>query len=90
MFRKAWPVNFTRLNLKIVKGDGQEIPVEELGGHLGTLIAQQFEAKFVSKLTKKFERKFKETIALMPKHQDLIELAEALVSITAIERKGVG
>lgn len=79
-------VNFTRLNLKIVKGDGQEIPVEELGGHLGTLIAQQFEAKFVSKLTKKFERKFKETIALMPK-QDLIELAEALVSITAIERK---
>ena len=42
--------------------------------------------KFVAKLTQEFERKFKETIALMPK-QDLIELAEALVSITAIERK---
>jgi len=78
--------NFERLKLKIVKSDGSEIAVTEMGGLLGDLIASQFESKFVSKLTQEFERKFKETIALMPK-QDLIELAEALVSITAIERK---
>jgi hypothetical protein len=78
--------NFSRLNLKIMRTDGHEIPVAEMGGLLGDLIASQFESKFVSKLTQEFERKFKETIALMPK-QDLIELAEALVSITAIERK---
>lgn len=78
--------NFSRLKLKIMRADGKEIPVAEMGGLLGDLIASQFESKFVSKLTQEFERKFKETIALMPK-QDLIELAEALVSITAIERK---
>lgn len=79
-------INFDRLKLRIVKSDGSEIPVAEMGGLLGDLIASQFESKFVAKLTQEFERKFKETIALMPK-QDLIELAEALVSITAIERK---
>lgn len=78
--------NFSRLKLRIVKADGSEIPVAEMGGLLGDLIASQFESRFVVKLTQEFERKFKETIALMPK-QDLIELAEALVSITAIERK---
>jgi len=78
--------HFNRLNLQIVRRDGREIPLAELGGLLGQLIASQFESKFVSKLTQEFQRKFKETIALMPK-QDLIELAEALVSITAIERK---
>lgn len=79
-------INFDRLKLRILKSDGSEIPVAEMGGLLGDLIASQFESKFVAKLTQEFERKFKETIALMPK-QDLIELAEALVSITAIERK---
>lgn len=78
--------NFNRLSLRIIKKDGSEIAVEEMGGLLGDLIAQQFESKFVVNLRQEFERKFKETIALMPK-QDLIELAEALVSITAIERK---
>lgn len=78
--------NFARLKLKIVKSDGSEIAVSEMGGLLGDLIASQFETRFVAKLRQEFERKFKETIALMPK-QDLIELAEALVSITAIERK---
>jgi hypothetical protein len=78
--------NFDRLKLKIVKADGTEIPAADMGGLLGDLIASQFESKFAANLTQEFERKFKETIALMPK-QDLIELAEALVSITAIERK---
>lgn len=78
--------NFTRLKLKIVKDDGTEIPPSEMGGLLGDFIASQFESKFAANLTHEFERKFKETIALMPK-QDLIELAEALVSITAVERK---
>ncbi|PTE10071.1 hypothetical protein [Mesorhizobium helmanticense] len=78
--------NFTRLKLKISRSDGSEISPSEMGGLLGDLIASQFESKFAANLRTEFERKFKETIALMPK-QDLIELAEALVSITAIERK---
>lgn len=78
--------NFSKLKLKIVRSDGGEIPASDMGGLLGDLIASQFESRFVAKLRQEFERKFNETIALMPK-QDLIELAEALVSITAIERK---
>ena len=78
--------NFARAKLKIVKADGTEISAQDMGGLLGQLIAGQFESKFAANLTAEFERKFKETIALMPK-QDLIELAEALVNITAIERK---
>ena len=78
--------NFKRAKLKIVRADGTEIPSKDMGGLLGQLIAGQFESKFAANLTAEFERKFKETIALMPK-QDLIELAEALVNITAIERK---
>lgn len=77
---------FDRMKFRIVKSDGTEIPLADMGSSLGELIAQRFESKFVVNLTDEFGRKFKETIALMPK-QDLIELAEALVSITAIERK---
>jgi hypothetical protein len=77
---------FDRLNLKIVRSDGTEIPPADMGALLGELIASHFESRFVGPITQEFERKFKDTIALMPK-QDLIELAEALVSITAIERK---
>ena len=77
---------FERSDLRIVRADGADVPVSEMGALLGDLIASNFESHFVTKITHEFERKFKDTIALMPK-QDLIELAEALVSITAIERK---
>jgi len=83
---RAVQENFQRAKLKIVKADGTEIEPSDMGGLLGQLIAGQFESKFAANLTAEFEKKFKETIALMPK-QDLIELAEALVNITAIERK---
>ncbi|KKC24349.1 hypothetical protein [Sphingomonas sp. SRS2] len=83
---RAVQENFERAKLKIIKADGTEIAPEDMGGFLGQLIAGQFESKFAVNLTAEFEKKFKETIALMPK-QDLIELAEALVNITAIERK---
>lgn len=77
---------FDRTKLKISRADGSEVSTAEMGGLLGEMIAANFETQFVTKITQEFERKFKDTIALMPK-QDLIELAEALVSITAIERK---
>jgi hypothetical protein len=77
---------FQRSSLRIVRPDGSEVPPDEMGGLLGQLIAANFESQFVNQITQEFEKKFKDTIALMPK-QDLIELAEALVSITAIERK---
>jgi hypothetical protein len=83
---RAVEENFERAKLRIVKVDGTEIAPGDMGGLLGQLIASQFESKFAANLTATFEKKFKETIALMPK-QDLIELAEALVNITAIERK---
>ena len=77
---------FERSSLRIVRADGTDVAVSDMGALLGDLIAANFEGHFVTKITHEFERKFKDTIALMPK-RDLIELAEALVSITAIERK---
>lgn len=77
---------FGRLGLRLVDKTGGEVAAEEIGKTVGGLIASRFKDVFVQNLSREFERKFKETIALMPK-QDLIELAEALVSITAIERK---
>ena len=74
------------LQLKVVRQSGEELDGADIGALLGDLIAANFESHFVVNITQEFERKFKDTIALMPK-QDLIELAEALVSITAIERK---
>jgi hypothetical protein len=78
--------SFARAKLKIVRADGAEVPAKEVGGFVGTLIENLFEKKMATDVTQEFQRNFNATIALMPK-QDLIELAEALVSITAIERK---
>jgi hypothetical protein len=47
---------------------------------------QEFENEFAKEAMDEFQTNFNEMIALMPK-QETIELAEALVSITAIERK---
>jgi 20S proteasome alpha/beta subunit len=55
-----------------------------------TRILHRIREEYVSDAAPRFQREFREdferTIALMPK-QELIELAEALISITAIERK---
>lgn len=74
------------LQLKVVRQNGEELDSAGIAALLGDLIAANFESQFVVNLTREFEQQFKDTIALMPK-QDLIELAEALVSITAIERR---
>lgn len=72
--------------IKIVHEDGQEIDAERVADILATTLSSQFEHVHARELGDEIETAFKQTIALMPK-QELIELAEALVSITAVERK---
>jgi ribosomal protein L17 len=50
------------------------------------VIVREYETETTKSLREEFSREFDRMIALMPK-QELIELAEALVSITAVERK---
>ena len=49
-------------------------------------VANEFKDETVEMLRSSFSRQFDQMVAMMPK-QELIELAEALVSITAVERK---
>lgn len=49
-------------------------------------VAEEFKSDTVEKLRSSFSQQFDDMVAMMPK-QELIELAEALVSITAVERK---
>jgi hypothetical protein len=49
-------------------------------------VAGEFKSDTVEKLRSSFSQQFDDMVAMMPK-QELIELAEALVSITAVERK---
>lgn len=56
--------------------------VDEIAG----LVAKEYQLNIAADLRREFEREFDRMIALMPK-QEMIELAEALVSITAVERK---
>ena len=49
-------------------------------------VANEFNNETVEMLRTSFSRQFDHMVAMMPK-QELIELAEALVSITAVERK---
>lgn len=49
-------------------------------------VKEEYRTKFAKEVGEGFQREFNEMVSLMPK-QDIIELAEALVSITAIERK---
>ena len=49
-------------------------------------VANEFKDETVEMFRTSFSRQFDQMVALMPK-QELIELAEALVSITAVERK---
>lgn len=49
-------------------------------------VAKEFESDTVEKLRSSFSQQFDDMVAMMPK-QELIELAEALVSITAVEHK---
>ncbi|WP_407147698.1 hypothetical protein [Bradyrhizobium sp. ORS 86] len=58
----------------------------ELVEDLADVIRDEYENETTKSLTDEFSREFDRMIAMMPK-QELIELAEALVSITAVERK---
>jgi hypothetical protein len=49
-------------------------------------VVEEYQTKTVKTLKSGFSREFDRMIAMMPK-QEIIELAEALVSITAVERK---
>lgn len=49
-------------------------------------VAKEFNSETAEVLRTSFSRQFDQMVAMMPK-QELIELAEALVSITAVERK---
>jgi hypothetical protein len=55
-------------------------------GEIVAAVRDEYKTKFAKDVAEGFQREFNEMIALMPK-QDIIELAEALVSITSIERK---
>lgn len=59
---------------------------EALISDMADAAKNEFENKAAEAIKNQFARQFDSMIAMMPK-QELIELAEALVSITAIERK---
>ncbi len=59
---------------------------EKMVAEIAELVANEYENEAAEKLRREFEREFDRMVALMPK-QELIELAEALVSITGAERK---
>ena len=79
------PSVFDHLGLIVTNADGAAADVNLLATFLGKNLASQYEP-FSREIGDEIEREFKQTIALMPK-QELIELAEALVGITAVERK---
>jgi hypothetical protein len=53
---------------------------------MASAAADEYRNRFATTAREGFQRHFNEMVALMPK-QEILELAEALVSITAIERK---
>ncbi len=55
-------------------------------GVIAEATSEEFRTEFWKAAKEKFQNDFNEMVALMPK-QETIELAEAIVSITAIERK---
>ncbi|MBV8685256.1 MAG: hypothetical protein JO238_01055 [Alphaproteobacteria bacterium] len=65
------------------------VPADQAGAAFDVIIQEthnEFRTQFWKDAKAKFQNDFNEMVALMPK-QETIELAEALVSITAIERK---
>jgi hypothetical protein len=59
---------------------------QEMVQEIVDLIKKEYEEVTAGELKEQFSREFDRMVAMMPK-QELIELAEALVSITAVERK---
>ncbi|WP_293967746.1 hypothetical protein [Sphingomonas sp.] len=82
---KALPAMFAGLGWNISDANGGAIPINDMASFLQEKLPALYDV-FVDRVRDEIEREFKQTISLMPK-QELIELAEALVSITAVERK---
>lgn len=82
---KALAKVFEEANWSLVDAAGKPVPVNQLTTFLRDNLPAMYRDT-AEKIGDEIEREFKQTIALMPK-QELIELAEALVSITAVERK---
>jgi len=59
---------------------------QQLLKEVTAVITEEYKTKTAESLRAEFSREFDRMIAMMPK-QELIELAEALVSVTAVERK---
>ncbi|MDT7536163.1 hypothetical protein OVY48_22465 [Sphingobium sp. SA2] len=76
---------FNQAGYQMQGPDGAAIDIGVFSSFLGANIAEEYDV-FSGRIADTIESEFKRTIALMPK-QELIELAEALVSITAVERK---
>ena len=82
---EALPNVLDQAGWHLTDGAGGEVPVSRLSSFLRDTMPKMY-VKTARSIGDEIEREFKQTIALMPK-QELIELAEALVSITAVERK---
>lgn len=82
---KALSAVFENAGWALTDAGGKSVPVSRLTTFLSEQLPPLYE-ETASRIGDEIEREFKQTIALMPK-QELLELAEALVSITAVERK---
>lgn len=67
-------------------GGVPEKVAREIFDEITAAMAGEYRGKFSKAAKEEFEKDFNEMVAMMPK-PNIIELAEALVSITAIERK---
>lgn len=76
---------FDQLGWVLNDSSGAPVPVNEMTTFLSEKLPALYR-EYAARIGDEIEREFKQTISLMPK-QELIELAEALVSITAVERK---
>jgi hypothetical protein len=79
------PSVFNQLGYTVTDPDGGQVDLVELAALVGQALADGYDIHS-KQVSDEIENEFKRTIALMPK-QELIELAEALVGITAVERK---
>jgi hypothetical protein len=59
---------------------------QELLNEIVALVTKEYQEETTKTLREEFSREFDRMVAMMPK-QELIEFAEALISITAVERK---
>jgi hypothetical protein len=82
---ESMPTLFAELGYSVASEDGAAVDLPAVARIISQTLASEY-GTFAKGVSDEIEGEFKRTIALMPK-QELIELAEALVGITAVERK---